>query len=114
MKDLDFMHNDERQQPGQFIASVGGDGSCIVWQLPPPRSQAGVQQLVKLEPPKSERFGFRSGFVGATHVLCLQLRLQAATAAPEAAANAAARAGRVAAAAPALCAQAGAAAGLLC
>lgn len=55
MKDLDFMHNDERQQPGQFIASVGGDGSCTIWQLPPPHTQAGVQQLAQLEPPKSKQ-----------------------------------------------------------
>lgn len=58
VKDLDFMHNDQQQLPGQFIASVGGDGKCTVWQLTATvNGQAGVQQLTQLELPKSELLG---------------------------------------------------------
>jgi hypothetical protein len=53
VKDLDFMH--AADQPQQLIASVGGDGNCIIWQLAVQQGrQAEVQQITQLEPPKSE------------------------------------------------------------
>ena len=72
VKDLDFMHNDQQQLPGQFIASVGGDGKCTVWQLPATvNGQAGVQQLTQLELPKSELLG---GLLCAHCLMCTQQR----------------------------------------
>jgi hypothetical protein len=53
VKDLDFSH--AADQPHQVIASVGGDGSCVMWQLTvQPGQQAAAQQITQLEPPKSE------------------------------------------------------------
>lgn len=52
VKDIDFMH-----VPGQepeLLASVGEDGSCIIWQLQMQHGQPEAQQLTQLEPPKSE------------------------------------------------------------
>lgn len=51
VKDLDFSH--AADQPHQVIASVGADGSCVMWQLTvQPGQQAAAQQITQLEPPK--------------------------------------------------------------
>lgn len=55
MKDLDFVHVPDKTIPHELLASVGGDGRCLIWEL---QAQPGVQpqavQLTQLEPPKSE------------------------------------------------------------
>lgn len=60
VKDLDFMHADDHA--AQLIASVGGDGSCIIWQLDLQQQQGRqpqAQQITQLEPPsRKHNMGF--------------------------------------------------------
>jgi hypothetical protein len=54
-------------QHSELLATVGGDGACIVWQLTAQEGQPVAQQLTQLEPPKSRSWiemGMLVGLLG--------------------------------------------------